>query len=146
MLGRPIEDLPGDGYTVGLKTPYVYLLTTPISCSMPLCVHQYTNTARIRCLSFLTYAELSQPPFCVLADSRPQSSKASKFARAHAGPVNSLCFTPDGLHLLTSGTDNRYRPLLFYPLQYSGNLSHGDQENCCVSLNCNFSIARFETA
>eukprot|EP00752_Nemacystus_decipiens_P004205 g3843.t1 len=39
----------------------------------------------------------------------PHATRASKFARAHAGPVNSLCFAPDGLHLLTSGTDNRLR-------------------------------------
>ena len=39
---------------------------------------------------------------------RPHTSRASKFARAHAGPVNSLCFAPDGLHLVTAGTDNRY--------------------------------------
>ncbi|CAM9742078.1 unnamed protein product [Pylaiella littoralis] len=39
----------------------------------------------------------------------PHASRASKFARAHAGPVNSLCFSPDGLHLVTAGTDNRLR-------------------------------------
>ncbi|CBJ31103.1 WD-repeat protein, putative [Ectocarpus siliculosus] len=39
----------------------------------------------------------------------PHASRASKFARAHAGPVNSLCFAPEGLHLLTAGTDNRLR-------------------------------------
>ncbi|CAM9968086.1 unnamed protein product, partial [Hapterophycus canaliculatus] len=39
----------------------------------------------------------------------PHASRASKFARAHAGPVNSLCFAPDGCHLLTAGTDNRLR-------------------------------------
>lgn len=48
-------------------------------------------------------------------DSRPQASRVSKFARAHSGPVNSMCFTPNGLHLLTAGTDNRYSTV-----QYSG--------------------------
>lgn len=28
---------------------------------------------------------------------------------AHNGKVNGLCFTSDGLHLLTVGTDNRMR-------------------------------------
>ncbi|CAN0477255.1 unnamed protein product, partial [Discosporangium mesarthrocarpum] len=41
--------------------------------------------------------------------SAPHVSPVSSFARAHAGPVNSLCFTPDGLHLLTSGVDDRWR-------------------------------------
>ncbi|KAL6071698.1 DNA excision repair protein ERCC-8 [Balamuthia mandrillaris] len=38
-----------------------------------------------------------------------QPSISSQVATAHDASVTSLCFTPDGLFLLTSGTDNRLR-------------------------------------
>ena len=38
-----------------------------------------------------------------------QSSGLSRHKTAHNGHVNSMCFTPNGLHLVTYGTDDRVR-------------------------------------
>ncbi|CAM9255162.1 unnamed protein product [Phaeothamnion confervicola] len=43
------------------------------------------------------------------AELPPHVSRASAFAQAHVGAVNSLTFTPSGSHLLTSGMDGRLR-------------------------------------
>jgi len=42
--------------------------------------------------------------------SESESKRINDFnERAHSGAVNSLCFTPDGLSLLSFGLDNRLR-------------------------------------
>ena len=88
-------------------------------------LQQYDGTKHTKANPVLLLLLLLCPPLPPLAvavdavvprDGSPQASRASKFARAHAGPVNSLCFTWDGRHLLTGGTDNRYT---FFPFFFS---------------------------
>ncbi len=50
----------------------------------------------------------SQQPFSLHA-AQSRILKPSNVVSAHSGSVNSLCFTPDGQFLLSSGTDNRVR-------------------------------------